>query len=159
MSFLEVIILRSVRTGGLRALRLTMEVRLRIKSIHFLRELARILKLCVSITSSLKCNYCHRNTLVIASAAVYFHRFYQQMSFQQYHRLHIVTVCLFIASKVEESPRKMKDIVIGYLKCVKDETVRSLSFFLLRSIDSHHHRILGRFLWNFWSSSVFFFKL
>lgn len=48
---------------------------------------------------------------VIATAIVFFHRFYACRSFKEHDAYTIGTTCLFLAGKVEESPRKLKDVV------------------------------------------------
>jgi len=52
----------------------------------------------------------------IATAIVYFHRFYMRHTFQAYDKHWVGTACLFLAGKAEETPRKLKDAVnMGYL--------------------------------------------
>ena len=47
-----------------------------------------------------------------ATACVYFHRFYMKYSFKQYpFRYRTATACTFLAGKVEETPKKCRDIV------------------------------------------------
>jgi len=49
--------------------------------------------------------------LSIATAIVFFHRFYARMSYEHYQdRFCVATTCLFLASKVEETPKKLKDV-------------------------------------------------
>ncbi|KAF7998532.1 hypothetical protein HCN44_010940 [Aphidius gifuensis] len=47
----------------------------------------------------------------IATEAVFFHRFYMFHSFRQFPRYVTACVCLFLAGKVEETPKKCKDII------------------------------------------------
>lgn len=47
----------------------------------------------------------------MATGVVYFHRFYMFHSFQQFPRHVTACVCLFLAGKVEETPKKCKDII------------------------------------------------
>jgi len=54
--------------------------------------------------------------LSIATAIVFFHRFYARMSYEHYDRFTVATTCLFLASKVEETPKKLKDVVIETFK-------------------------------------------
>jgi len=49
--------------------------------------------------------------LSIATAIVFFHRFYSKMSYEHYDRFTVATTCLFLASKVEETPKKLRDVV------------------------------------------------
>lgn len=51
---------------------------------------------------------------VMTTAAVYFHRFYMFHSFNDQDRLPVAVACLFLASKVEEKPLKIRDIVAGF---------------------------------------------
>ncbi|KAL1790307.1 cyclin-K [Sigmodon hispidus] len=46
-----------------------------------------------------------------ATGIIYFHRFYMFHSFQQFPRYVTGACCLFLAGKVEETPKKCKDIV------------------------------------------------
>ncbi|XXQ39328.1 Cyclin-like domain-containing protein [Plasmodiophora brassicae] len=48
--------------------------------------------------------------LAIATACVYLHTFYMRFSFKAYDRYEMAPVCLFLAGKVEEQRRKVKDI-------------------------------------------------
>jgi hypothetical protein len=46
-----------------------------------------------------------------ATGVVYFNRFYLFYSFKQFHRYVTAASCLFLAGKVEETPKKCKDII------------------------------------------------
>ncbi|XP_013398263.1 cyclin-K isoform X2 [Lingula anatina] len=46
-----------------------------------------------------------------ATGVVYFHRFYMYHSFREFHRYVMGACCLFLAGKVEETPKKCKDII------------------------------------------------
>ncbi|MFH4979122.1 hypothetical protein AB6A40_005831 [Gnathostoma spinigerum] len=48
----------------------------------------------------------------LATATVYFHRFYMFHSFTQFNKHLTALGCLFLAGKVEETPKKCKDIVM-----------------------------------------------
>ena len=54
----------------------------------------------------------HRPQLSIATAIVFYHRFYSRQSYDCYDRFRVATTCLFLAGKVEETPKKIKDVVI-----------------------------------------------
>lgn len=54
--------------------------------------------------------------LSIATAIVFYHRFYSRKSYDSYDRFRIATTCLFLAGKVEETPKKIKDVVIEAYK-------------------------------------------
>jgi len=47
----------------------------------------------------------------MATAAVYFHRFYMEHSFQEFPRYVTATCVLFLAGKAEETPKKCKDLI------------------------------------------------
>ncbi|KAL9655835.1 hypothetical protein ABK040_000898 [Willaertia magna] len=49
--------------------------------------------------------------LTIATSLIYFHRFYTRFEFQKYDRFIVAAACLFLAGKVEETPKKIKDIL------------------------------------------------
>lgn len=57
----------------------------------------------------------HQPQLSIATAAVYFHRFYMRHPLQQYPWKAISATALFLAIKVEEVPRKLEHLVREYL--------------------------------------------
>ena len=57
-----------------------------------------------------------RPQLTIATAIVFYHRFYLNNSYEQYDRFVIANTCLFLAGKVEETPKKLKDVVIESYK-------------------------------------------
>ena len=47
----------------------------------------------------------------MATGVVFFHRFYMFHSFNEFPRYLMAACCLFLAGKVEETPKKCKDIV------------------------------------------------
>lgn len=47
----------------------------------------------------------------VATGVVYFHRFYMVHSFRSFPRYVTACCCLFLAGKVEETPKKCKDII------------------------------------------------
>lgn len=47
----------------------------------------------------------------MGTGAVFFHRFYMYHSFKQYPRYAMATCCLFLSGKVEETPKKIRDIM------------------------------------------------
>lgn len=47
----------------------------------------------------------------IATGVVYFHRFYMFHSFKSFPRYVTACCCLFLAGKVEETPKKCRDII------------------------------------------------
>lgn len=50
--------------------------------------------------------------LTIATAVVYFQRFYVVHSLKRYDIFKLAAAALFLAGKVEETPKKLKDLVI-----------------------------------------------
>eukprot|EP00962_Isochrysis_galbana_P025622 scaffold7923_cov121-Isochrysis_galbana.AAC.2 len=52
-----------------------------------------------------------RPQLPIATAMVFYHRFFAFKSYEEHDRFNIATTALFLACKVEETPRKLKDVV------------------------------------------------
>ncbi|EPY51609.1 P-TEFB associated cyclin [Schizosaccharomyces cryophilus OY26] len=54
--------------------------------------------------------------LTLATANAYFHRFYLRFSLKEYHYYDIAATCVFLASKVEDSNRKLRDIIINCAK-------------------------------------------
>ena len=64
-----------------------------------------------------------RPQLSIATAIVFYHRFYARESYESYERFQVATTCLFLASKVEETPKKLKDVILECYK-VQHNTVQ-----------------------------------
>jgi len=50
--------------------------------------------------------------LTIATALVFFQRFFALQSFRQHKRFIVAVTCLFLAGKVEESPKKLQTVAI-----------------------------------------------
>ncbi|KNC82244.1 hypothetical protein SARC_05471 [Sphaeroforma arctica JP610] len=50
--------------------------------------------------------------LTIATASIFFQRFYVYQSFKEYDVNIMATCCLFLAGKVEETPKKARDVII-----------------------------------------------
>uniref|UniRef100_A0ACD5X3Q2 Uncharacterized protein n=1 Tax=Avena sativa TaxID=4498 RepID=A0ACD5X3Q2_AVESA len=57
---------------------------------------------------ALKC----RPPVTIATAVVFCHRFFLRQSHARNDRMTIATVCMFLAGKVEETPRPLKDVIL-----------------------------------------------
>ncbi|KAG0338512.1 hypothetical protein BG004_007197 [Podila humilis] len=51
--------------------------------------------------------------LTMATAAVFFHRFYMRHSLMKYKFYDVGATCLYLASKTEESTRKFKDVIVA----------------------------------------------
>ena len=47
----------------------------------------------------------------MATGVVFFHRFFMIQSFKQFDRWVVAAACLLLAGKVEETPKKCKDIL------------------------------------------------
>ncbi|GJN88318.1 hypothetical protein Rhopal_001283-T1 [Rhodotorula paludigena] len=60
-------------------------------------------------------NYCETTTVPVSAAATFVHRFYMRESFQQWDARILATAAFFLASKSEEEPRGIKNIVAGFL--------------------------------------------
>jgi hypothetical protein len=82
----------------------------------------------------------------MATGVVYFHRFYMCHSFKDFPRFVTACCCLFLAGKVEETPKKCKDIIktaklfvtdVQYAKFGDDpkEEVLTLERILLQTIN------------------------
>lgn len=88
--------------------------------------------------------------LTIATAIVFFHRFYATKKFAEYDISIIATTCLFLAGKVEETPKKLKDIIAitDLLRCkdssppVKPMDLESQEFWNLRDKILAHELIV-----------------
>ncbi|XP_023309991.1 cyclin-K-like [Anoplophora glabripennis] len=71
--------------------------------MRYRKEGARLI---IDIGSKINLGY---NTM--ATGVVYYHRFYMFHSFKQFPRYVTACCCLFLAGKVEETPKKCKDII------------------------------------------------
>ncbi|TKR64028.1 hypothetical protein L596_024625 [Steinernema carpocapsae] len=69
----------------------------RVNGIRILMDVGHSLKLSANPT--------------MATACVYFHRFYLEHSFKEFEYSITALGCLFLAGKVEETPKKCKDVV------------------------------------------------
>ncbi|ORX90769.1 cyclin-like protein [Basidiobolus meristosporus CBS 931.73] len=59
------------------------------------------------------------------TAGIYFQRFYMRHSFRTYHHYDLAGTCLFLASKEEETGRRLRDIVtIAVRKARKDDAYK-----------------------------------
>lgn len=63
----------------------------------------------------------------IATGAVYFHRFYMFHTFQEFSRYVTACCCLFLAGKVEETPKKCRDIIAAARSMLADATFQAFS--------------------------------
>ena len=63
----------------------------------------------------------------IATGAVYFHRFYMSHSFKTFPRYVTACCCLFLAGKVEETPKKCRDIINSARTMVPDPKFQAFS--------------------------------
>ncbi|XP_055386269.1 cyclin-K [Condylostylus longicornis] len=57
----------------------------------------------------------------MATGVVYFHRFYMFHSFKQFPRYVTACCCLFLAGKVEETPKKARDIIRNARNLLSDD--------------------------------------
>jgi len=57
-------------------------------------------------------------------ALVLFHKFYSRRSFARFDRFLIATTCLYLAAKVAETPRKIRDIVNVSYQILNNKTLR-----------------------------------
>ncbi|XP_037412745.1 cyclin-T1-2-like isoform X2 [Triticum dicoccoides] len=53
-----------------------------------------------------------RPQVIIATSIMFCHRFYLRQSHAKNDRRTIATVCMFLAGKVEETPRPLKDVIL-----------------------------------------------
>lgn len=54
--------------------------------------------------------------MTINAAATFFHRFYMRFTLKKYHYYDIGGTCIFLACKVEESNRRIRDVVVACTK-------------------------------------------
>ena len=68
----------------------------RRKTCRFIEEAGRILKL---------------PRVAVATAMVFFHRFYAKHSFVEHDRFEVAVACLLLAAKTEEAPKKLSTVI------------------------------------------------
>ena len=68
----------------------------RRKTCRFIEEAGRLLKL---------------PRVPVATAMVFFHRFYAKHSFLEHDRFEVAVACLVLAAKTEESPKKLNAVI------------------------------------------------
>jgi hypothetical protein len=68
----------------------------RIKTVRFIEETCRLLKL---------------PRVAVATATVFFHRFYAKHSFQTHDRFEVAVAAIVLAAKTEESPKKLNVVI------------------------------------------------
>ena len=85
--------------------------------------MARVCVGALSLTPRPAPSLARRPQLSIATAIVFYHRFYARESYESYERFQVATTCLFLASKVEETPKKLKDVILECYK-VQHNTVQ-----------------------------------
>jgi cyclin T len=68
----------------------------RRKTCRFIEEAGRVLKL---------------PRVAVATAMVFFHRFYAKHSFSVHDRFEVAVACLVLAAKTEESPKKLNTVI------------------------------------------------
>ena len=49
--------------------------------------------------------------VAVATATVFFHRFYAKHAFQEHDRFEVAMACLLLAGKTEESPKKLEVVI------------------------------------------------
>lgn len=85
------------------------ELSLRSKSCWMIEEVGMALAKSARSAPSSQSN---NGRLTISTACLLFHRFYSIQSFKIHDRHIIGLACLFLSGKIEESPRKLKDIIL-----------------------------------------------
>ena len=59
--------------------------------------------------------------ITLATASVFLHRFYMRHPMQTYHYYSMAATCLFLAYKVEECVRKMKELVVACVRVAQKD--------------------------------------
>ncbi|KAJ0098768.1 hypothetical protein Patl1_20378 [Pistacia atlantica] len=94
------------------------ETYLRKSYCTFLQDLGMRLKVELKFTfmycyaSNVSCVSKCRPQITIATAIIFCHRFFLRQSHARNDRRTIATVCMFLAGKVEETPRPLKDVIL-----------------------------------------------
>jgi transcription initiation factor TFIIIB Brf1 subunit/transcription initiation factor TFIIB len=85
------------------------EAQRRMKTVRFIEELCRLLKL---------------PRVATATATVFFHRFYAKHSFTEHDRFEVAVAAILLAAKTEESPKKL-NVVIEEAHKLKTRSMQS----------------------------------
>ena len=64
--------------------------------------------------------------ITLATASVFLHRFYMRHSMQTYHYYSMAATCLFLAYKVEECVRKMRELVVACVRVAQKDPHKSV---------------------------------
>ena len=83
------------------------ETTTRRKTCRFIMEAAKQLKF---------------QSIAISTAMVFFHRFYAKHSFKAHDRFEVAVACVLLAAKIEESPKKLMEIITRCLELKKGGT-------------------------------------
>ncbi|BFZ58738.1 hypothetical protein PYCC9005_005803 [Savitreella phatthalungensis] len=59
------------------------------------------------------CHKLHLPPPTLATASIFLHRFYMRHSLREYHYYEVAATCVFLATKCEETVKKLRDIVIA----------------------------------------------
>lgn len=59
--------------------------------------------------------------ITLATASVFLHRFYMRHSMESYHYYSMAATCLFLAYKVEECVRKMRELVVACVRVAQKD--------------------------------------
>lgn len=78
----------------------------------------------------------------IATAQVYFHRFYMYRAFTKYDKKELASCCLFLAGKVEDTPKRLNDIlrVSYYLERKNEQNIRKEDLLLDEKSEEYWNR-------------------
>lgn len=82
------------------------ELMMRTKGINFLGNVAKLLQL---------------PHMAVYTACTFFHRFYMRHSIKSKHPFEAAAVCIFLATKVEESNRHLRDVCICLVKVAQKD--------------------------------------
>ena len=69
-----------------------------------------------------------------ATGVVFFHRFFMIQSFKQFDRYVVAAACLLLAGKVEETPKKCKDILKTTRSLLNDQQIMAFG---------SNHKVVG----------------
>ena len=64
--------------------------------------------------------------ITLATASVFLHRFYMRHSMQTYHYYSMAATCLFLAYKVEECVRKMRELVVACVRVAQKDPYKNV---------------------------------
>uniref|UniRef100_A0A1S3XFE0 Cyclin-T1-3-like n=1 Tax=Nicotiana tabacum TaxID=4097 RepID=A0A1S3XFE0_TOBAC len=83
-----------------------------------------------------------RPQVTIATAIIFCHRFFLRQSHTRNDRRSIATVCMFLAGKVEETPRPLKDVILVSYEIIHKKDAAAAQRIKQKEVYEHQKELL-----------------